>query len=90
MDELREAHYEQVEEIADSGDAQGLLQTLKNIELSGPSEEVLAMITEALTEFVQAPKYCEYQTYAVTLETPAEYGCEEITVAGSDFCKNHD
>lgn len=90
MEMLREAHYDQAEEIADSGDAQGLLQTLKNIELSNPPQKIVDIITEALTELVQAPKYCEYQTYAATLETPAEYGCEEITTAGSDYCAYHD
>lgn len=88
MDELREAHYDQAEEVADSGDAQGLLQTLRNIELSSPSQTVLDHITEALREIVEAPQYCVWQTARGTLETLPEY-CEEIAVVHSEYCKNH-
>lgn len=31
---------------------------------------------------------CEYQTYAATLETPAEY-CEEDAVEGEEYCPGH-
>lgn len=88
MDELREAHYEQAEDAADSGEAQFLLRTLQQIELSDPSDGVIDMITNALTEITEAPEYCHHQTYSRTLETPAEY-CEGITVRGSEYCKNH-
>lgn len=39
-------------------------------------------------EFAAPVKTCAYETYAATLETPAE-GCEEDAVESSEYCKEH-
>lgn len=79
--------------------ASGLLSALESIETRASHAKVgegtpiswqglLTNIGYWVDEFAELPQTCAHETYAATLETPAEF-CEEDAVEGSEYCKEH-
>lgn len=80
--------------------ASGLLAALEGIETRASHAKagegtpiswqgLLSNIAYWTDEFASPVQTCAYETYAATLETPAE-GCEEDAVEGSEYCKEHE
>ena len=63
--------------------------TIDNFDSIGvPASNIQTMIAYWTDEFAELPQNCAHETYAATLETPAEF-CEEDAVEGSEYCKEH-
>lgn len=90
MDEMMAAHFERAYKRLEEEEEPMGVEILKTLEkFSSFDAGTRSLITETLTKIVDAPEHCQWETYARTLETPAEY-CENVAIEDSDYCAYHD